>query len=192
LELKRNELWKKAVNVSGLTAEEREKLRLLLYTESLYSNQSTVTIKKALINEYKKPDHFAGFLFSQIADLGTSATEYGGGEYVEYIFGEKGAIHYENLLGVSKITMKAATEGKPAAISETVEFVICKLLPPQATFALEGGRLYAKFVFQVLDKTMQDIAQALGMEYDSKKIWLEFQKDHEKAVMNFIGVGNEE
>lgn len=200
LELKRNKLLKKAVNVPGLTAEEREKLRLLLHTDSLYSNQSTVTIKKALINEYKKPDHYAaGFLFNQIPDLATSATEYGGSEFVEHIGGEKWVGRYENLHGISKIIMSAATGDTPAAISQTVELGIYKLVPPPATFGLEGGRLYSKFVSLVLDKTMQDLHNALGMDYDSKKFWEEYREKLnvvQKAFMDFVGfgvgIGNEE
>lgn len=196
LELKRNKLWNKAVNVPGLTAEEREKLRLLPHTCSLYSNQSTVTIKKPLINEYKKPDHYAaGFLFDQIPDLATSATEYGGSEFVEHIGGEKWVRRYKNLHGISKIIMSASTEGIPAAISQTVEFGIYKLVPPSATFALEGGRLYSKFVSLVLDKTMQDLHKVVGIEYDRKKLWSEFREEFnvvQKAVMNFVGLSFEE
>jgi hypothetical protein len=209
LEARRNALWKKAISIPGLTAEERERMRLKLHVLNTRSTTTIPTISKETVDKWLKPppplpssgqakpavptvNPVSSWLVGQFAMGQTqSALEFGGEVWADEILEEHS---YGDLLGVGKIALAYKEGGTSSAITESVNYLVGKIPIPQAGVAVEGGRLYANIVFRVQNKFMTDAMQAAGGEFDKDKFWSDFNNDcnvWQKAVKGWVGYGTD-
>jgi hypothetical protein len=208
LEARRNTLWKKAISVPGLTAEERDRFRLKLHTLNAQSSVTIPTLNKDIIDKWLKPpplpvqeqgkpavptmNPVASWLTGQFA-MGQvqGALEFGGEVVTDEISEENS---FGDFLGVGKIALAYKEGGVSSALAETGNFLVGKIGMPEASVAVEGGRQYANVVFQAQNKFMTDSMKAAGGEFDKEKFWSEFNEDltvWQKAVKEFVGYGTE-
>ncbi|MHB0998595.1 MAG: hypothetical protein ACYC27_05055 [Armatimonadota bacterium] len=209
LEARRNTLWRKAISIPGLTAEERERFRLKLHTLNTQSDKPIPTITDETKKQWAKPppplpnspqakptppaiNPIGSLLVGEFA-LGQAqgAVEFGGEIWADSILEEN---KYGDFLGISKIAVAYKEGGAASAIAETGNFLVGKIPFPQATIAVEGGRLYSNVVFQAQNKFMTDAMKAAGGEFDKEKFWSDFNEDlnvWQRAVKEFIGYGTE-
>lgn len=222
LQDQRNALWKKAVGIPGLTAGERERLRIKLYTRDLYAGDSVPpTVTPEQIKQWTTrppppppdpkrpldkpaPDQVNPVWWKLMCDFTTeqsdTAVEQMAEQYSEENlrkFGDK----FGDFLGVGRIAVAYKEGGIPSAISETGDFLVGKISLPQASFALEGGRVYSNLNYQLQNKFMSDAMRALNSldgkshgEFDEKKFWSNFDDDctiGQKATRKWVSYGAE-
>jgi len=208
LEARRNQLWVKAISIPGLTADERDRLRLKMHVLNPPPGKTIPTVSKETVDKWLKPpalptqsqekpappaiNPVATWLVGQFA-LGQaqSAAETGGEEWADHILEEHS---YGDFLGVSKIALAYKEGGVSSALTETMNYLVGKIPIPQASMAVEGGRQYANIVFQAENKFMTDAMKAAGGEFDKEKFWSDFNDDcnaGQKAVKEWIGYGTE-
>lgn len=100
----------------------------------------------------------------------------------------------ENMLGALKISAAIAKKDISLAGKETLDFIIGRLAPPQAAFAVEGGRIYSTVAFKALDDFMVKAMGATGKTFETKEFWKDLRNEMnvaKKVVMEFIGGPNE-
>ncbi|MDD4031954.1 MAG: hypothetical protein PHS48_01770 [Bacteroidales bacterium] len=178
---KRNSLWQKAVSVPGLTAYEREKLRLKLYTDEVYANLSQMpTLPADRVSEWKKipplPEYgeesaatpeqknrinshsiATAMMSEMIADKTVDMIEEAAGDATEDALGKTVGGKFGNVLEVAKIAYSSSKDGAAAGISEVIELSISKIGSPQADMAIEGGRHYSNYTQQVFTRFIGEV-----------------------------------
>jgi hypothetical protein len=116
------------------------------------------------------------------------------GKPLENIYGSKVSGHYDNLIGISRVAVRAR-EGVPEMGAETVDFVITKMPEPMSAHgqaAVEGGRIYSNVVYRTINRFMEDSLRAVGLNPNTEKFWREFNEDmtaQQKGVKEWIGFG---
>lgn len=117
------------------------------------------------------------------------------GEAIEAARGEKFKGHYEKMLAVGSIAVRALEGGAPAAGAGTADLVISMIpepVGPHAEFAVEGGRMYSKVAYQALNRFMVDAMNAAGASFDAEAFWKRFNDDltaSQKGVKGWIEFG---
>jgi len=179
--VRRNSLWQKAISVPGLTAYEREKLRLKLHTDEIYANNSGIASLPAdRVSEWKKipplPEYeeervatpeqkdmirknsiVTSMVSEMIADKTVDMLEESAGDAAEEALGEKVGGKFGNVLDIAKIAYTSSKDGAAAGISGVVELAISKIGSPQAEMAIEGGRHYSKYTQQVFTRFIGEV-----------------------------------
>jgi len=207
---KRNSLWARAVSIPGLSADERSRLRIKLYTKDVHAGEpSLTTLSEKKYNEFiappppppiteSAPDKFKPETVTPI-DLklfGTYTAEKGDA-LVEVLATEHAENAFEGagigpLVGLGKIAIAYKQEGVSSALSATGDFLVGLIPIPQASFTVEGGRAYAGVAFQLQNKFMHQALSATGQTFDEKKFWEDFDRDYGtgvKAVREWVGYG---
>ena len=209
LEARRNALWAKAISVSGLSASDRQRLRMQIPTPSSKPDAPVTTISADTVKGWLKPpplpvssasdkkpapteNPVASWLVGQFA-LGQlqSKIEDIGEDIADGISEENS---YGDFLGVGKIAMAYKDGGASSAIAETVNYLVGKIPIPRSDIAIEGGRQYANVAFQAENKFMTDAMNATGGKFDKEKFWSDFTNDlnvYQKAVKEWIGFGTD-
>jgi len=200
LEMARNRLWKKAVSVPGLTAEERQHLRLLLHTRN-QTAEIPVLRKENIQNKRKTSPPPPPFPAAVLGEVVESHMEVGsqqaldefGKDMVEVINikdVDRKMLNGENVVGVSRISLKLKEKDYPGAIAETFDFVVGKLVLPLTSMNVNVFKsVYSKVTFGALNKFMEDSMKAVGGTFS----WDEMTKDMttgQKAVMDWVGLGD--
>lgn len=197
-EVRRNQLWSKAVSVPGLPDDNREALALSLpVVASADTPRFTLQDARALGKTIQeKEPQASAVVLAMSSDLyiskGTDAAGQIGEETIKRLFDEDAADRFGDFLGVSKIALAVAKDGPASGISATADFLIGKIPLPQATVAIEGGRQYANLVYQVQSKFMVDAMKATGTDFDVQEFWKKFKEElstGQKAVMEFVSYG---
>ena len=208
LEAQRDRLWKKAISVPGLTAEERERFRLKLHTLNANSvpvpsiNQETskqwqrVPELQSSPGQEKTPapssNPVATWLVGEFGvGQAQSAVESGGEEWADRILDEHS---YGDFLGVAKIAVAYKEGGASGAVTEGLNYLVGKIPIPQASLAVEGGRQYANVAFQAENRFMTAAMEGAGGEFDKDQFWSSFNADlnvWQKAVVGWVGYGAE-
>ena len=88
--------------------------------------------------------------------------------------------------------MAASEGGISSGLSSAVDFVVGKIPFPQATLAVEGGRIYSNVAFQATNQFMTDAMTAAGGTFDAEAFWNDLEKNltvGQRAVMEFISYG---
>ncbi|MCK4537062.1 MAG: hypothetical protein KAT93_08615, partial [Desulfuromonadales bacterium] len=91
-----------------------------------------------------------------------------------------------------KIAMAASEGDISSGLSSAVDFLVGEIPLPQATLAVEGGRIYSKVAFQATNRFMTDAMTAVGGTFDAEAFWNDFKNDltvGQKTVMEFISYG---
>ncbi|MBC7350100.1 MAG: hypothetical protein H5U05_09030 [Candidatus Aminicenantes bacterium] len=204
----RNALWEKAVSRSGLRAEERKKLRLPIpekpVSEAIPKWQVKNPGGKLSFREPPPPTPFPANYSTLVAgaymetgaqqavdEFGKVATE-----TINYTGVDRGVLTAENLVGVSKITMKLKQKDIPGAISETVDFIAAKVVAPIASMnASVFKSVYSKVSFAALENFFKETDRAM-QELTGGKVefnYEEFDRDMntgKKTVSEWIGWGD--
>lgn len=158
LETKRDGLWKRAVAVPGLTADEREMLRLRMSYDGSGAVQGTPDIlvqaseAKAGIGSMLA---MSGASITKGADL---AIETAGEEFTVKALGERPP-SFGDAYAVGKIALTAHTENKEAAIAEAADWVIGKIpiSPLSLGTAAAGKEIYTSVVWRSFDNALIEI-----------------------------------
>ncbi len=195
LENAARELWIKASAVAGLTPEERTKLVMSIPTavtdvcKSIGTlTRDTLASWKRKLDENKVPEDDPMVRFN--TDKTVALVEYEGNEFAEKVLPEEIAEKYDVMLGAGKIGIALRKGDRPEAVSEFIDLLVGKIGIPQASWAVEGGRMYADFGFKTLDRFMKDAMAAVGVDFDTKEFWKQFHDDltfGQKCVYKWIG-----
>lgn len=186
-------LWAKAVKNENLSTIERSKIRLnvpvLDFADSQVGSQlasQLAEIKKTLnvsneasvdlIKKYNK-EKFQQLLEQEAGDLADSVVA--GGQEA-----------FENYAGAAKVTAAIIQNDIPAAGKEILDFAVGKISSPQASFAVEGGRMYSEVTFKALDNFMVKAMNSVGQDFDLQEFWKKVRGEMnvgQLTVMEFIG-----
>jgi tetratricopeptide (TPR) repeat protein len=207
---KRNALWARAVSIPGLSADERSRLRIKLYTKDVHAGEPSFTVlSEKKYNEFtaspppppmteSAPDKFKPETVTPIdlklfgtytAEKGDALVEIMSTEHAENAFEGVGI---GPLVGLGKIAIAYKQEGVSSALSATGDFLVGLIPIPQASFAVEGGRAYAGVAYQLQNKFMRQALSVTGQTFDEKKFWEDFDRDYGtgvKAVREWVGYG---
>lgn len=93
---------------------------------------------------------------------------------------------YENTIGIANIIVNYKTDGVAKAIQSMADFSVVKLSIPQANFTLEAGKAYSRFVFNLLDKSLTDISNAVGMDFNFKEFIDNNFNSYQKGVYEYL------
>jgi hypothetical protein len=197
-EVRRNQLWSKAVSVPGLPDDDREALALSLPVVTAPNTpkltmQDARALQKTIQSTERPADTVVTTMLSDLYVYTTSEAAGQAGEaMMERVLDGDAAGRFGDFLGVSKIAMATAQDGASSGIAATADFFIGKIPLPQATVAVAGGRQYANIVYQVQSKFMVDAMKAVGADFDVQEFWRNFKEElgtGQKAVMEFVSYG---
>jgi hypothetical protein len=93
---------------------------------------------------------------------------------------------YENTIGIASIIVDYKTDGVAKALQSVADFSILKIGIPQANFTLEAGRVYSRSVFNLLDKTLTKISNAVGMDFDFQEFINNNFNAYQKGVYEWL------
>lgn len=208
-ENQRNSLWKKAISVPGLTAEERERLRLEFHVRGQRAGDAPLpSVTTGFVEKWTKAENvqtpeptsskpapeavnpLTSYLMKEsLINKPTAGIEYIG-EQIADVAAEDAP--FGNVLGLAKVPVAYATEGQASARAAAADFLVGLIPYPQASFAVDGGRVYAKVAFQSLNKFMTDAMKATGADFDKEQFWSELKGESSKGMqglMEWIGNG---
>jgi hypothetical protein len=211
-ESQRNALWKKAVSIPGLTAEERERLRLEFHVRGLRAGEpAPPVVTPDAIEQWEKappPPPFkepatsapvptpvnpvtAMVLKHFLVNQPTAGAEYIGEKIAGDILEDA---PFGNILALAKIPVAYKQGGEASARAATADFLVGLFPIPQATFAVEGGRVYANVANQALNKFMTDAMASVGVDFDKEKFWSDLKNQSSvgtQALMEWLNVGSD-
>jgi hypothetical protein len=197
-EVRRNQLWSKAVSVPGLPDDDREALALSLPVVAAPDSprltlQDAGALQKTIQSTERQGDTVVTAMLSDLYVYTTSeAAGLAGEAMIKRVLNEDAANHFGDFLGVSKIALATAQDGASSGIAAAADFFIGKIPLPQSTVAVTGGRQYANVVYQVQSKFMVDAMKATGADFDVQEFWRNFKEElgtGQKAVMEFVSYG---
>lgn len=113
-----------------------------------------------------------------------------GENFTENVLPESIAGKFANVLALGKVSVELSQGNVPGAAKELADVIIGKLAIPQASFAVEGGRIYSSTAFIALNKFMEDSTRAVGGSFDRKEFWESLRNQMttgQKGVMEWIG-----
>ena len=186
-------LWGKAVQNESLTAVERSRIKLSIpsidFSGPEVAGQLADQLKdiRAKLTGENSPNvdlikKFNGEKFQQLAEQAS-------GELAENIV-EGGQESFDNYLGAAKVTAAIRQGDVPAAGKEALDFLVGKLSSPQASMAVEGGRMYASTAFAALDNFMVKAMGATGNDFNTRNFWEKVKSEMttgQKTVLEFVG-----
>ncbi|TSA08592.1 MAG: hypothetical protein D4R73_08295 [Deltaproteobacteria bacterium] len=175
LEKKRNSLWKRAIGVPGLTAEDREALRLRMHCEGSGSVDGTFDrIVQAREDVTRTGTNGRDLLMLDMTQASLSygigtAIEQGAEEYVVNNLGER-AVSFGDAYAVGGVAMAFAQGNKEAAAPPAINWLLGKI--PGAAFSV-------------------GTAQGVGEVYTAvfRKSWDRFVTEIEKVVPGTLPPG---
>lgn len=204
LEPERNRLWALAVAIPGLTAEERERMRLSLHVvpastqlPSLSSQQISAWLPPAPL-----PSPSAGpprinpvvkTLLNEFAvEKPAELIETMGEDFAEQNLGKYGGM-FGSLLSIGKIGVAYQQSGTASVVAAAADWLVGCIPLPQAQLAVGGGRVYADVAHQAQTKFMEDAMSITGDQFDSRAFWDDLKKDNGvgvAALMEWTGYGD--
>lgn len=175
LERKRNSLWKRAIGVSGLTAEDREALRLRMHFDGSGSVDGTFgRIVQAREDVTQTGTNGGDLLMLDMTQASLSygigsVFEHGAEEYVVNNLGER-AVSFGDASAVGGAAMAFAQGNKEAAVPPAINWLLGKI--PSAAFSV-------------------GTAQGVGEVYTTvfRKSWDRFVTEVEKVVPGTLPPG---
>ncbi|MGQ9802192.1 MAG: hypothetical protein ACUVRL_11100 [Candidatus Saccharicenans sp.] len=201
----RNALWEKAVTRRGLTDSERKMLRLPIpvkpeeerapkFPSERYSSLQTQRVPPPPF-----PADYSTTVAEAYAETGAqqAVDEFGKimTERINLSEVDRGMLTAENVVGISKITMKLKQKDIPGAISETVDFIAGKVAAPIASMNVSVFKsVYSKVThglmenfFKETDRAMQELTgQKVEINQDE---WYKDMNTGQKTVAEWIGWG---
>lgn len=138
------------------------------------------------------------FVANFLAEQGTTAIETGAGDAVAANLGEGAKGHYEGLVALGRIAIKAREGGAPAAGAETADLTISRIpgvTGARAQMAVSGGRIVAKIAniaegrfITEMDSAIRQLGGRINSE-DSFARRYEDASAGQKAMIEWIGGG---
>jgi len=208
---KRNALWARAISIPGITGEERNRLRIKLYTKDVHAGEPypmVITNEKfkdlsptppplpftETAPEKLSPDKASPIdlkLFGEYTTAKTDAlVEVLATEHAENSFEGEGM---EHLIGVGRIAIAYKQDGLASAVAATGDYLVGIIPIPNASMTVELGRKYANTAFKMQNDFMRQAMQMTGTKFDEEKFWEDFDKDNGicvKAVREWVGYGS--
>lgn len=200
-------LWKKIILDPTLSHVDRIKYQLPLLIEAYKSRSVSFIcknyfelIKNAPVyeNKFVMPfeENITDLMVSAVEQMGTEVSEKIPPHKYDYIIGSPDK-HYENVLGITKVTIKVLDSDYPAAIGEGLDFLIGKITYVPAQFAATVGKMYANLSFKVFDKFIRDASDAVSYlttgnqsNYNTKEFWNEYYNELntiQKGIFEWLG-----
>jgi len=192
--------WVQAVSRNDLTDKDRESLQLEIPVRdvdetggkpaSISKNSATEALAANEEPSYGGSRDLETMLARFNADRAQQGAEQLGEKVAETIFPENIAGKFGDILALGKVSGELSRDNTPGAIKEVVDIIIGKLAIPQASFAVDGGRIYSATAFLALNKFMEDSTQAVGGTFNRKEFWESLRNQMntgQKAVMEWIG-----
>jgi hypothetical protein len=198
----RNSLWDKATRAPGLTAEDRQRLRLRLFVVPQLGNAAAPLVTSATLQSLRSTpipgstphtgDPVALALTRQLVIGSTVAmVEQAGKEHAGELLGEAAGARFGTVLGLAKVAIAAkkdAAEGLKAMAD-----VLVGLIPiPQASFAVAGGRIYGNVAYRAMNDFMEKSMQVTGGSIDLPAFWKELDDEltiNLRAYREWVHVG---
>lgn len=197
-EVRRNQLWSKAVSVPALPDDTREAMALSLPVVTppdcpRLTFQDAQALQKSMQSAPPQDDAAATVMLSDLyVNAGTEGAGMLGEATIKRLLNEDAADRFGDFLGVSKIALATAQDGASSGMAATADFLIGKIPLPQSTVAVAGGRQYANVAYQVQSKFMVDAMKVTGADFDVQEFWRNFKEElgaGQKAVMEFVSYG---
>lgn len=181
-------LWLQALN-NQKNPGSTKKLVVPLPVAGDASHKGLVILSSNHLNNFKTSKNLKfGTILDPISGLYQEKTgqliELKAEEYANKISG--GQSHFAEMLTVGKIAMNVSGKDYVAASGEAVNYLIGKIPYPQAQLAAEGGKIYARTSFQVLNEFMHRSMNAVGGRFDQKEFWQELKKELNPAQKTFL------
>lgn len=196
------ELWQKAMS-GPLTPEQRKMLRINLPTRTPPSgpvktnhNQIAELEEKNLRSVSSPPPSplsLAGNLVQSHIETGTQQAfdEFGKSwaEAVNLDGVDRKWLNYENVVGLSKVSLKLKDKDYAGAISEAVDFIVGKVTLPLTSMNVSVFKsVYSQTTFGALNKFMEDSMKMTGAEFSYEEMTKDMNVG-QKAVMEWVGFG---
>jgi len=201
LEPQRNALWARAVSTPGLTAEERERMRLSLHTVPASSQLPVLTSQQAHkwgtpppvpAGEPPKSNPIVKSLLNEFTvEKPAALIETLGEQFAEQNLGKYGG-KFGNLLAIAKIGVAYKQSGGASALASTADWLVGCIQVPQAQLAMGGGRAYADVAYRAQTKFMEDAMSVTGGKFDATAFWEDLKKTNGvgfAALMEWTGYG---
>ena len=206
LEAQRTRVWEKAVSAPGLKEEDRSRLVLNLPTLPAKLPPPTVTasqikswqsapLRLLPATDAPAPESVNPLAQALLQDFTVekpaSLIEVLGEEFAESSFGED-AERFGDFLGLGRIAIAYKEGGVSSAAAETFDYMIGKISYPQATLAVEGGRVVASINFQAMNSFMRQALASVGGEFNEDEFYQQVQDEStvgQRAVMEVVGYG---
>ena len=192
LETRRNELWRKAISVPGLSSVDRERLKIKLYTSDSYANESSaMRLSQDQVTEWKNPGNrnysasvdkpqepkplspVMHMMNDMAMDMGTKIIKDAGAEFSKNNLGKVVGPMFGDAYAVTQIALTITDKGVASGIVKSIDFAIGKVKSPRAELAREGGKIYKDFSqksFDLFMKEMNKFNAAMGLrEVDEPK-----------------------
>lgn len=189
--------WVQAITRDDLSEKDREGLQLdIPVLDKLISGGKAAAIGRDETQETAQEPYYGEnkdletMLARFNAERATQGAEMLGEKLSENALPAEIAGKYENVLALGKVSAEVSGGNTPGAIKEIADIVIGKLGMPQASFAVDGGRIYSNTAFTALNKFMEDSTKAVGGTFDRKEFWNSLKSEMttgQKAVMEWIG-----
>ncbi len=194
------QLWKKAMS-GPLTPEQRKLLRINLPVRTRPSGLIKASSSQMAELEEKSlklvsspppsPWNVVGNLVQSYVDTGTQqAFDELGKNWVEAVNldnVDRKWLGYENIIGLSKITLRLKDKDPAGAISETVDFMAGKVLLPLTSMNVSVFKsVYSRISFGALNKFLEDTMSLTGAEFSYEEMTRDMNVVQE-AVMEWIG-----
>ncbi len=196
------ELWKKAMR-GPLTPEERKMLRIKLPTRTpssgpVKANQSQIAgLEEKNLRSASSPPpsplSLVGNLVQSHLETGTQQAfdEFGKSwaEAINLDEVDRKWLNYENVVGLSKVSLKLKDKDYAGAISEIVDFIVGKVTLPLTSMNVSVFKsVYSQITFGALNKFMEDSMKMTGAEFSYEEM-TEDMNFGQKVVMEWVGFG---
>ena len=192
--------WVMAVSRNDLTDKDRESLQLEVPVRdvdetggkpaSIEKNSAAESLAATDEPSYGGTRDLETMLARFNADRAQQGSEQLGEKVAENILPEHIAGKFGDVLALGKVSGELSQGNTAGAGKEVVDVIIGKLAIPQASFAVDGGRIYSATAFLALNKFMEDSTQAVGGKFDRKEFWESLKSQMttgQKTVMEWIG-----
>lgn len=196
------QLWKRAMS-GPLTPEQRKMLRIRLPVRS--QPAGIVKTDRSQLNELieKRPPSVPPppSPLSVASDLVQSHLETGAQQAFDE-FGKNWAeainlneverkyLNYDNVIGLSRISLKLKDKDYAGAISETVDFIVGKVALPLTSMNISVFKsVYGQTTFGALNKFMEDSMRMTGAEFSYEEMTRDMNLG-QKAVLEWVGWGD--
>lgn len=196
------QLWQKALS-GPLTSEQRKMLRVNLPTGTLPSgpvktNRSQIAeLEEKNLRSVSSPPpsplSVAGNLVQSHLETGTQQAfdEFGQSwaEAIDLDGVDRKWLKYENVVGLSKVSLKLKDKDYAGAISEAVDFIVGKVTLPLTSMNVSVFKsVYGQTTFGALNKFMEDSMKMTGAEFSYEELTGDMNVG-QKAVMEWVGFG---
>jgi len=200
----RNALWDKVTSASGLTADDRDRLRLKLFIIPQLGDDPAPAVTAATLQKLRSSsipsatslpveNPVALTLMRQsLVDSTVSMVEQAGEDWAGELLGDAAGARFGTVLGLAKVAI-AAKEDTAEGLAAMGDVLVGLIPLPQAGATLTAGRVYGNTAFQAMNSFMQQSMQATGNTMDTEAFWKELDDELSvgmRAYRKWVGFGS--